>query len=139
MKICSSCKKKKKEDRFSWKVKGKIKQSKCRSCSRMYSKSHYKDNSDQYKSKNLKVRDRNKAFIIKYLKSQVCIDCGIFDIRVLEFDHVRGIKTKSISQMIQDGYSLLSLQKEINKCDIRCANCHRIKTNNQLGWFKNNI
>lgn len=34
---------------------------------------------------------------------------------------------------------LENLMAEIEKCDILCANCHRIKTAKQLGWYKDLI
>lgn len=56
-----------------------------------------------------------------------CVDCG-FDSHseALDFDHVRGEKIKGVSQMHTK--SLENLFDEIAKCDVRCANCHRIQT-----------
>lgn len=64
------------------------------------------------------------------------MDCGENDPVVLEFDHISD-KIDSVSRMICDSYSLDSLEKEIAKCEVRCANCHRRKTAKQLGWYKN--
>ena len=56
-----------------------------------------------------------------------CVDCGYRDDpRALQFDHVRGVKMKSVSAMIT--CSLEHLIAEIEKCEIRCSNCHLIKT-----------
>ena len=56
-----------------------------------------------------------------------CHDCGYRDDpRALQFDHVRGVKLKAVSAMVT--YSLEHLIAEIEKCDVRCANCHIIKT-----------
>jgi hypothetical protein len=41
--------------------------------------------------------------------------------------------TRSVSQMISDGLPLGRIVAEMEKCDIRCANCHRRKTYAQLG------
>ena len=30
----------------------------------------------------------------------------------------------NISQMVNQGYSLDALKKEIGKCEVRCGNCH---------------
>jgi len=46
---------------------------------------------------------------------------------VLEFDHVRGVKIWEISRM-RVRASERALLSEIEKCDVRCANCHRRKT-----------
>ena len=57
------------------------------------------------------------------------MDCGCADIRVLEFDHIDPSKKKfTISRKISDGVALATLQKEVLKCEVRCANCHRIRT-----------
>jgi hypothetical protein len=55
---------------------------------------------------------------------------------VLEFDHVRGDKLNSVSVLAYSlGASLKRIQTEIDKCEVRCANCHRRKTARQFGWF----
>jgi len=34
----------------------------------------------------------------------------------------------NISDMSNRGYSFKSIEKEMEKCEVRCANCHRIIT-----------
>lgn len=46
---------------------------------------------------------------------------------VLEFDHLRD-KFLGISIMINNNYTWDKILKEIDKCEVRCANCHRKKT-----------
>jgi hypothetical protein len=65
-----------------------------------------------------------------------CVDCGESDPLVLDFDHVRGMKKRHVSRMISGGTSIETLRKEIEKCVVRCANCHRRKTARELAWFK---
>ena len=38
--------------------------------------------------------------------------------------------------MIQDNYGCDSIKKEIDKCEVRCRNCHRLKTFKQFNWHK---
>lgn len=57
-----------------------------------------------------------------------CVDCGIKTQVVLDFDHVRGKKVMPISQIIRSGYPVRKLLAEIDKCEVRCSNCHRIVT-----------
>jgi hypothetical protein len=47
---------------------------------------------------------------------------------VLEFDHCSGKKDFNISTGLQLGFSLAVLKKEIEKCQVLCANCHSVKT-----------
>lgn len=42
----------------------------------------------------------------------------------------------NIASMTSSTHSLATIQKEIDKCEIRCANCHKLKTMNQLGFYK---
>jgi len=45
----------------------------------------------------------------------------------MDFDHVRGNKITEVSALL--GFaSLERLQLEIAKCDLVCANCHRVRT-----------
>ena len=71
---------------------------------------------------------RNRIYVDNFLKNKACVDCGNSDKRVLEFDHVRGIKEGHISHAVKNAWSIERLQKEMDKCEIRCCNCHRIVT-----------
>lgn len=74
-------------------------------------------------------RNSLREYVKKYLQNHPCVDCGESDTIVLDFDHVYGKKTRSISAMVSSaGYSVKRIQEEINKCEVRCANCHRRKT-----------
>lgn len=46
----------------------------------------------------------------------------------LDFDHIDNDKEKEISRAIQLGWSKEHLLSEIEKCDLVCAVCHRIRT-----------
>jgi hypothetical protein len=71
---------------------------------------------------------RNLRFMRDVLERSHCVDCGLDDILVLEFDHVRGVKERNVSKLVREGRSLRRLQAEIAKCDVRCASCHRRRT-----------
>lgn len=69
---------------------------------------------------------------IKELKEvNGCSDCGEKNHIVLDFDHLKD-KKYNISRMIHDGFSWAAIKKEISKCEIVCANCHRIRTHKRL-------
>lgn len=69
------------------------------------------------------------------LLAHPCVDCGETDPVVLEFDH-RSDKSDNIGSMLRHGTSTETMEREIAKCDVRCANCHRRKTAKQFGWWK---
>jgi hypothetical protein len=79
-----------------------------------------------------KVRiKRNKEYILTVKSESGCVDCGESNPLVLDFDHVRGEKFGNVSDLARQAYSIKKIQKEIEKCEIRCANCHRIVTYNR--------
>lgn len=60
-----------------------------------------------------------------------CVDCGINNHIVLDFDHIND-KKYNVSQMVHDGFSWKAILKEIAKCQVVCANCHRLRTYERL-------
>lgn len=96
------------------------------------------NNRNQVLDNNKAIKKRNYAFLWRYLKIfGRCIDCGITDDRVLEFDHVIGDKVSGVKRLADSLASIDRIKIEIKKCEVRCCNCHRIKTQIQLGWRKN--
>lgn len=95
----------------------------------------YKNREDLYRAqKNYRIKIRQT--LLDYFNGKYCIDCGEQDPIVLDFDHKKpNDKFKSISRMLSGHYSWKSILKEIKKCDIRCANCHRRKTYVQFKSF----
>lgn len=95
------------------------------------SKRHYQSNKAAYKERKIRWRTKQRAllyeYILAYLKEHPCVDCGEADPIVLEFDH-RGGKTMALTDMARQCKSLVAVITEIEKCDVRCANCHRRKT-----------
>jgi hypothetical protein len=60
-----------------------------------------------------------------------CADCGYKSHPVaLDFDHVRGVKRCKVSNMWW-GHRWDRVLEEIEKCEVVCANCHRIRTYNR--------
>lgn len=76
-----------------------------------------------------------REYVWSYLELHPCIDCGETDPVVLEFDHISE-KTIAVSHMNQIGADIDKVQMEIDKCVVRCANCHRRKTSVQFGWYR---
>lgn len=95
---------------------------------------HYRDNHHIYKARAVahtnRIRDVIRAWLLSYLLIHPCIDCGEPDPIVLEFDH-RSRADKRFAVKDFGNFSLPVVQTEVNKCDIRCANCHRRKTHRE--------
>ncbi len=93
----------------------------------------YKNRQDLYAAQK-RHRIKVRAELLQYLATKECIDCGEKDPVVLEFDHVdRAAKTKGVARLLSGHHSWKRLLQEIEKCEIRCANCHRRKTYVQFG------
>ena len=141
MKYCAKCQKNKPLSEFAFKNKQKgWLVSYCKECNREYQRNHYKNNKSCYHLKRkewrTKFRIEIREKVIEYLGTHPCVDCGEKDFAVLEFDHVRGDKKGNIANLIANDTSWHAIKEEINKCDIRCANCHKRRSAKQFGWYK---
>lgn len=112
----------------------------CRVCSRNKSSDYYSRNKDLQKKQIHASRQKRRQVAVKFVRDYAtkmgCVDCKESDFIVLDFDHVIGKKHKAISIMLGNGASIDSLKEEIDKCVVRCANCHRRRTAKQQEWYK---
>ncbi len=61
-------------------------------------------------------------------KSRPCADCGIqYPYYVMDFDHRDG-GLKEFPLYSVHGVTKRAILREIEKCDVVCANCHRERT-----------
>ena len=78
-------------------------------------------------------RKARRREVVREAKESGCVDCGLVlpDYpEVFEFDHVRPGKVKSVALWMTSGTED-DLRAEISRCDVVCANCHRIRTVNR--------
>jgi len=98
MKICISCNTEKPLDDFQKRASARDGYTgTCKPCKREYDNKYYLNNPNRktYITKNRKKAKQDaEAYILDYLLSHPCIDCGETDPIVLEFDHVSGTKKK---------------------------------------------
>lgn len=126
MKTCTKCGDSKDEKHFSKKRNGLAPS--CKVCTRQASKKHYGENREIYIAKAMSQRHALRR-LVDELKSGPCGDCGgKFPPVCMDFDHRdRERKKQAVSIMVQYG-SKSNILAEIEKCDLVCANCHRIRT-----------
>lgn len=136
-KLCGKCKLVKEVHFFNKRKNGR--NPFCAECSRIHSRMYYASNKEKHK-KETRKRTRVAIFkkrerIAQILKSG-CVDCGIKNILVLEFDHlIPSEKETEVSKMISLNRSWKRIEAEISKCVIRCSNCHRVRTaKDQKSW-----
>ncbi len=86
----------------------------------------------QRESRRRAVRKSMRKFAVwlsDYKVAHGCVDCGYREHpHALQFDHVLGSKHISVSHC----KSIKAALQEIAKCEIRCANCHVIRTHQRL-------
>jgi hypothetical protein len=75
----------------------------------------------------------HKWFLAQQIKlDHGCKDCGYKENPyALQFDHVNDDKKNSVSNLIRSDYCWATILEEINKCEVVCANCHAIRTQNR--------
>ena len=74
-------------------------------------------------------RNKVRKFLQEHKQASGCVDCKeMYPYWILELDHCRGeAKVGNVSEMIGH-YSFEDIMKEVEKCDVVCANCHRQRT-----------
>lgn len=128
MKKCNQCGDQKPFSEFN--KKGNGYQHNCRKCQREWYKNYYTNSPTEKerlfaKNKELKIFNRK---MVQELKEIPCMDCGVsYPYYVMDFDH-RDPNTKNREVALMLTWSTATLLQEIEKCDIVCANCHRIRT-----------
>ena len=73
-------------------------------------------------------RAKRRAYIDSF-KQNPCLDCGqSYDPCVMDFHHRDGDeKSARLAIMASERYTYEAIDIEIAKCDVICANCHRLR------------
>jgi 5-methylcytosine-specific restriction endonuclease McrA len=93
---------------------------------------------DRVKGERAALKEQNRTRLLGYLREHPCVGCGETNLVVLEFDHLRD-KRWNIASMIVGGFPWSTIESEIAKCQILCANCHRIKTARERGYYDRKV
>jgi hypothetical protein len=137
--ICPKCKKNKQRRSFSRNITTKSGlQVNCKDCFSAYHRRRRVEDPDLYKKSSNRVLSISLVKkVLSFFDRKSCVDCGESNPLVLQFDHIRGTKNFSIANALVQRYSWETILSEIEKCDIRCANCHSIVTHkrkNSIKW-----
>lgn len=98
----------------------------CRVCQSVLRKDHYLRNKKKIYTQIKEYQSSIRKYIQEYKANTPCKDCNQkYPYYVMDFDHLRDKKFQ-ISVAHNKGF--LVLQEEISKCELVCANCHRIRT-----------
>ena len=129
MKTCPRCQKELPLTDFGVRTNGKP-QHWCRACHCSYQREYYERHKGYYLGlQNQRVEKHRR--LIRQAKDVPWADCGQrYPHYVMDFDHRTGEK-KFFNISVAGGQTRLSWERiaeEIAKCDVVCANCHRIRT-----------
>lgn len=111
-KICTKCGKELPEEFFYWRNKAKgQRRATCKYCHGSYVKVKYQENKDYLNQ----IKMKNK-----------CAKCGENRFWCLDFHHINpDVKEENLSRMTSHQRKKEDIDKELEKCVILCANCHR--------------
>lgn len=116
--------------------------SKCATCNaeftpgrpwQVYCQPRCRQNAPRKADRTRQFQSDRRALINRIKMDRGCAVCGYRGhAAALDFNHVRGDKSFSVSQ--DPKVAMHKLMAEIAKCEVLCANCHRIHTYEQRHW-----
>ena len=107
-----------------------------------YQQKHHQRTKKKKRKQQNQLKDKRQHFVLEDMQRRggKCAKCGFSDIRALDWHHPDpNEKVNSISEMVRDRVSMDKLQAELDKCELICANCHRIEEQRLGNWTKNKI
>lgn len=132
MKKCTKCGQTKTLDQFYKFARSKDgRQHTCKDCMKTAYQKCRKAKYKHYRAVQLARERRNYDHLTKWKATQRCKDCGENNPIVLDLHHRDHTKKDiEVSNAVR-GWSWKRLKTEIDKCDVLCANCHRIEHHKQ--------
>ena len=114
--ICPKCKQRPKSRAY------------CKPCQSEYSSEWYKNNRDKIIAKTKRNSERILKWLQDYKIEHGCSKCGYNTHAVaLDFHHVDETKKEfSLYAAQRRRYGMERIKKEVDKCIVLCANCHRV-------------
>jgi hypothetical protein len=91
-----------------------------------YSRRHYLKNKEKYRSSEKKVEQDRQERFRQYKATLSCEKCGGAHPAFIQFHHRDPSAKKANIARVAAAWPWERLMKEIEKCDILCANCHLI-------------
>lgn len=91
-------------------------------------RAYYQRNKDKMKAKSQRLETKARKYVRETKEGKPCADCGgFFPSECLDYDHLPEFeKSFTLAKPGSRGKKLID--SEIKKCELVCANCHRIRT-----------
>ncbi len=132
MKRCTKCKRLRPASRYYKHNNGRVgRVARCDECIRNESRARYRRNRSSRLAQKAQARAERRK-LVHDLKQRACMDCGEkYPPHVMDFDHLPGTeKIGDVASLMNSG-PVAKLVAEIAKCDLVCANCHRMRTHDR--------
>ena len=93
----------------------------------IYRRAWYKRNSEKLRAKAYSRKDKLRKWFKDYKSTLTCTRCGENHIACLEFHHPNGERVGAVRPglLAGRGWSIERMSKELERCVVLCANCHR--------------
>jgi hypothetical protein len=138
MKHCPRCNEDKEEVEFG---KNKTRpdglQVQCRACIKLIHRDWYERNKERHygnvQKRRKLISDETVRRLLAYLKAHPCVDCGVANPLVLDIVEKRSGTVFALKERLLQGATWTVLLPEIEHCEVRCANCRRIRAAQQFG------
>lgn len=102
-----------------------------------HSRKHYEDNREELIDKAATRRKELREKWRTFKSTLKCTICGFSHPAALDFHHEDPSKKEAhIHRLLQNGFNV-KLKKELEKCIVLCANCHRIHHHDERQEKKN--
>ncbi|MBA7572885.1 hypothetical protein ES708_14672 [subsurface metagenome] len=90
-----------------------------------YNKQYRKDNAEKIREYYKKRKEKIRQYVQDYKILRGCKVCGYNKCAsALEFHH-NGDKEFNVATYVQNCISIETIEREMEKCEVLCANCHR--------------
>jgi hypothetical protein len=107
---------------------------------RKHSKAYYHKNKAAQLVRNATKKKGIKEYISMYKEYRGCMDCGQkYPSYVLDLDHRDPNEKKFTPSRLAKNNSWQQMMDELAKCDVVCANCHRIRTHDKNHYAHRNV
>ena len=106
---------------------------------KVYDQRYYQSHKGVHSESNRKRRERNSRLFAEWMSDKKCTwpDCDVSDPDMLTLDHRDPTtKKRDVGAMVRASYAWSTIEAEISKCRILCANHHHKHTIQQFGYKK---
>ena len=124
---CTKCQELKPKTAFHLKTaKKRGRQFVCKHCRQAYSRDWYAKNRERLRQEAVNRKNTKKQWLADLKTHLKCVQCNFSHPAALVFHHRNPAKKRGNISEIVFAWKTERILAEIAKCDVLCANCHRV-------------